>query len=326
MNRGRKRRRISEIGVFEILQDSPHVDGHYSDIHHLIHRSRAEHLHSQQLMSFPVGDQLSSEKRRVRIIMGLVVRNRQDCHHVVAGLLGLGFRQAGAAAVQARQLNHAGAQNAGIGFLLAGQHLGQGTPLQVSGGAHRRPLAAAGDPVGHQSAVAGGIYAGEIGFQLGIHHNGALLHLDAAGSQKRRIGTDARRKHHQFCGQRGGGGFHCRYPGIPHQLFRFRSGQNTDPLLPQMPLGVIRHFRIQHIGHNLRSEIHHGHIHALGQQVFRYLQANKASADHYGLFYPFRFHVIPNPNSVVRRPHFEHALQAHSLDGRHRGGRSGGDH
>ena len=39
--------------------------------------------------------------------MGLVVRNRQDCHHVVAGLLGLDFRQAGAAAVQARQLNHA---------------------------------------------------------------------------------------------------------------------------------------------------------------------------------------------------------------------------
>ena len=258
--------------------------------------------------------------------MRLVVRDRQHRDGVVSRFLGLPLGQAGAAAVQARELDDAGTQHAWVGLVPSGEDLRQRAPLQIGGGAHRRPLPPAGEPVRHYDAVAGGVHVGEAGAEAFVHKDGALVQFNPAGGQKRRVGADARRQHDQFRRKRAAAGLHRRHPAVAQQLFRPDAGHDADALLLQMPPDVVRHLRIQYVWQKLRGKVEYGHLRALRAQVVRRLQTDEAAADDDGLLHLLGFDVGSDADGVFGRPHFEHALQFHPLDRGDDGRRADGEY
>lgn len=95
-------------------------------------------LYPQQSAGLLVGDELGGKERRVRVIMRLVVRDRQHRDGVVSRFLGLPLGQAGAAAVQARELDDAGYP----------AHLGRSCPVRRGPAASVRPSRLAEEPIG----------------------------------------------------------------------------------------------------------------------------------------------------------------------------------
>ena len=308
MDGRREGRRISQVQVFKVLQLQAHGEAHYGDIHHLVHRAGAQHLDAQQLVGVPVGNELGDEERRAGIVVGLVIGDSHHGLHVVAGLFGGGFRQAGASHVQAGQLHHAGAQHAGICLVFPVEVLGQGTALQVGGGAHGGVLCLAGQAVLHQSAVPGGVDVRHAGGETFVHHNGALFHLDAGALQKGGVGTDARGHHHHTAGQQAPAGLHAFYLAVAHKGRGLCAGEHPDALLGQVALDIPRHLRVQHAGENLRGCLHHGDGHAPVKEVLRQLQADEAAADDHGLLHAVGVQIVPHGDGVFRGAHGEHAV------------------
>ena len=72
-------------------------------------------------------------------------------------------------------------------------------------------------------------------------------------------------------------------------------------------------------------EINDRGLHALGRQIFRHLQADEAASGHHGPLDLPSLHRFPQADGIVGRAHYEHILQVQPLDGRHKGGRAGGD-
>ena len=136
MNRCGERRCIAIVHLVKIFQDRTHGDSGYSYIHHLINRSRAEHLHAQQLMALPVSNQLRDKIRRSRIVMCFIIGYRQNGFHVIALIPGSFFREPSAAAIQSRELHDTSSKDTRIVLFLSCKHLCQHTPFQVSAGAH----------------------------------------------------------------------------------------------------------------------------------------------------------------------------------------------
>ena len=103
-------RRVGEVQGVEILHLGTHGDAGDGDVHHLVHRTGAQHLDAQQLMGGPVGDELGHKAVGAGIVVGLVVGDADHTHRVKPGVLRLGLGQAGAPGVEGiQQLDHAGA-------------------------------------------------------------------------------------------------------------------------------------------------------------------------------------------------------------------------
>ena len=119
MDRCGERRRIREVRVLEVFQDSAHVDAHDRDVHHLVHLARSEYLHTKQFSRCTVRDQLCDEEGCVRIIVCLVIRGHKHCLHIVSRFSRLRLSQSGAAHIQPRELYDACAEHTRIRLLRA---------------------------------------------------------------------------------------------------------------------------------------------------------------------------------------------------------------
>ena len=308
MDGGGERRRVGKVQSVEGFEGRTQGNAGNGDVHHLVHRAGAQHLDAQQLVGVPIRQKLGDEERRAGIVVGLVVGDSHDSLHVVAGLLGGGFRQAGAAHVQAGQLHHAGAQHAGVRLVFPVEVLGQSAALQVGGGAHGGVLCLAGEAVLHQSAVPGGVDVRHAGGETFVHHNGALFHLDASALQKGGVGPDARGHHHSAAGQQAGVCLYALHLAIAHKGRGLGAGEHPDTLLLQVALDVAGHLPIQHAGEDLGGHFHHGDGNAPVKEVLRQLQADEAAADDHGLLHAVGLQVVPHGDGVLGGPHGEHAV------------------
>lgn len=303
-------RRVGEVQGVEILHLGTHGDAGDGDVHHLVHRTGAQHLDAQQLMGGPVGDELGHKAVGAGIVVGLVVGDADHTHRVKPGVLCLGLGQAGAPGVEGiQQLDHAGAQAAAVEGLVPRQVAGKAPAGDVGGGAHGRPLGFAGKGVMYHGAVAHGVDVGQVGGLFVIHQDGAFEHFEAAALQKRGSRADADGQHHQV--RRDGtavGGNALGFVGAGDALQR-RAGEHPHAFGLQLPLDVGGHFGVKDVGHELGGHIHHRDRKALGQQVFGHFQANETAAHHHGAAAGVFIHPVPHGDGIVRRAHTENARQ-----------------
>ena len=319
-------RRIGEIGQIEVVEDGLLDKAGDGDIHHLVHGSGAEDLDAQEAAGRPISDQLGDKAVRAGEIVGLVVGDADDRDGVIACGLGLGLGQAGTAGVQTTgQLDHTGAEAAAVGRRGAGQGLGEGAGRQIGGAAHGGPLALAGDGVFDHGAVAGGVDVGQVGLHILVHNDGALEQLDAAALEEGGGGTDADGQHD-----------HVRREGAVvgddgDSLVSAangpdgRAGQNPEACLAELLLGVVGHFAVKGIGHDLIRRVDDRDGEALFLEVLSSLETDEARADDDGVAAAILLNVGAKGDGVLRRPQAEHAGQLFPVDGRDEGGRAGGN-
>ena len=86
VNRGRERRRIGHVHVLQLVDGGAHGQRDDADVGHLVDRTAAQYLYTQQLAGSLVRNQLDDECAGTRIVVRLVVDNRDDRNNVVASL------------------------------------------------------------------------------------------------------------------------------------------------------------------------------------------------------------------------------------------------
>ncbi len=320
MNGCGKRRRIRKVRIFKVFQLCPHIDTHYGNVHHFIHRTRSQYLHAQQAVAFFLCNEFCGKKRRIGIIVGLIVRHRKHSLHLIPRRFGLDLGQTGTSTVQAGQFYNPCAQHTGIRFLHARQNLCQCPPFQIGGRTHGRPLGRTGHPAFHQRTVSCRIYIRKVGAHHLIYHNGSPVHLQTASFQKRCIGPDACRHNQQRAGKGPRRSTHCRNALLAQHLLCLCPGNHPDAFLQQMLFPKSGHLRIQNPRQNLRCKINDRNTDASLLKVFRHLQADKARAYHHGLFHAFFLRKSPHRNSVFRLPHSKYACKFHTFHRWKRGG------
>ena len=86
VNRGRERRRIGHVHVLQLVDGGAHGQRDDADVGHLVDRTAAQYLYTQQLAGSLVRNQLDDECAGTRIVVRLVVDNRDGRNDVVASL------------------------------------------------------------------------------------------------------------------------------------------------------------------------------------------------------------------------------------------------
>ena len=86
VNRGRERRRIGHVHVLQLVDGGAHGQRDDADVGHLVDRTAAQYLYTQQLAGSLVRNQLDDEGAGTRIVVRLVVDNRDGRNDVVASL------------------------------------------------------------------------------------------------------------------------------------------------------------------------------------------------------------------------------------------------
>ena len=301
-------RRVGVVQGVEVLNLRAHGDAGDGDVHHLVHAAAAQHLNAQQLVAGLIGNQLGHEGRSAGIVVGLVVGDAGYGDGIEARGNGLLLGKTRTARVQTfRQLHHAGAQAAAVGYVLAGQVLGKQTAGDVGGGAHGGPLALSGDAVINHGAVAHGINVGEIGLLVLVHHDGALEHFNAGIVQERGGRTDADGHNHHVSLEAAHSGADAGGLLAAQHGFQARAGDNADALGLELTADVVGDLRIKQVGHDLRGHVNHGDLQALGQQVLGDFQADEAAAHNHRAAAVVVIHIGAQADGVIGGAHGEHA-------------------
>ena len=264
MDGGGEGRRVGKVHGVEVFYPGAHGDTGHGDVHHLVHTAAAQHLDAQQLVAFPVGNQLGHKGSRTGIVVGLVVGDAGDGDGIKARGLGLLFGQTGTAGIEPiRQTHHTGAQAAAVGSGFPRQILGQEPAGDVGGGAHGGPLALAGQTVVDHGAVAHGVNIGKIGLLELVHHNGALKHLHAGIVQEGGGRTDTDGHHYHVTLKAAHSGTDAGGLLAAQNHLKARAGDHPDALGLELAADVVGNLGVKQIGHHLRGHVHHRDLQAL---------------------------------------------------------------
>ena len=303
-----KRWRIGEVQGQEVLGFCPKGDACDGDVRHFVHRSRAYDLEPQEPVAVRVGNELGDEHIGIRIVMGFVIGDAQGGNDLETSRFGLLLRKACAGSIQVGgQLHHSCPQAARIRRLLSAQGKSQRPARYIGGGAHGRPLGTTRDTVLYQSAVAHRVDVRQVGALVFIGKDAAPVHLQPCVRQELRGRADACRQDDHLRGQRSCAGLHAGNPVRTGDFLESRAGEDAHAACLEPAPDVVRHVKVEDIGHELGGHVHHGDGKAFRHEVLGHLQADEAAAHYYGALAVLLFRIFSAADGVLRRAHGEHA-------------------
>ena len=143
MDGRREGRRVREVHHVEVLDAHLLVERRDHDVHDLVDRAGAEHLHAEQPVCLAARHELDEEARGAGVVVRLVIHDGDDALGIEALLAGRRLGEAGAPGVQrGQQADDAGAEHARIA---------RGRSVSVRASA--RPAMLAVDPMGLQAGL-----------------------------------------------------------------------------------------------------------------------------------------------------------------------------
>ena len=231
MNSSREGRRIGKVQGIKIFHLCTHGNACNSDVHHLIHRTCAQNLNAQKLMTFLVRNQFGHECGRIGIIVGLVVSNAGSRDHIITCLFCLRLGQTGTARIQPFcQLHNTGSQTTTIRRTFTSKVLSKQATGNIGSRAHCGPLPLTSKAIINLGAITYSIYTLQIRFLELINNNRPPIHFYTGFCQPCCCRTNTDGQNHgislkiAYTGTNSDSLFAAQY------CFQTGTGNHTDPL------------------------------------------------------------------------------------------------